>query len=290
MPIIRVQKMEVKLRRPFAEISRPEFLKGLAKSPTFPWLKTEETVSSEELLPAIQSAAPVDGSEIVEWMQLAASEGALLDAVCGDYNRLGSLLLSTSSDPYVPGVRLGDLGVQSVTGTDVGNWGGVSVVTPRGKFSLPAGGKATGIFPDILAWAANTWCGYMQWLLSLLQWKDLASTPIDQRVRFAALKNIYTSNIQVAPQFFIVKSMLPPPAIMMTVGFTSNRAQKVGFQMRSTGDYTSVLGSDTLEIPAGESEINYFLLGFPFVEAFVAHFQPEDNSEIILDSLTVTPP
>lgn len=282
MPIIRVEKREIKLRRPLVDIPEPEFRRGLAASPTFPWLPTR--VSSEEVLPVIQTQSPIDGREIVEWMQLAAAEGAILDQACEDYNRLGSLLISSANDPYLPGMRLGDLSVKSITGSNVVSAGGATVMTPSGNFNVPMGGKALGVFPDILAWARLAWAGSVQWILSLLQWRDLASIPIDQRVRFANLSGA------VAPQFFNVSSMFPPPVMVMHLGFTSNRSQKVGICGRSQGDYTSQLFSDTLDVPAGESTLDYVLIGGLPINSFVLHMQPEDGSETILDSLSVTPP
>jgi len=282
MPIIRTEKREIKLKRPLAEISAAEFKRDLAQSPTFPWTPT--SVSSEETLSIIQSEAPVDGREIVAWMQLSASEAAVLDGCAEDYNRLGSILSWAANDPYIPGIRVGDLRVTSINGASVQRARGCTIVTPRGNFNCPLPGKATGIFSDILAWARLAWAGSVQWILSLLQWRDLASTPIDQRVRFANLGGA------VAPQFFNVSSMFPPPVMVMHFGFTSNRGQKVTLVGRSSGDYTKQIFSDAVDIPAGESTFDYVLIGGLPINSFVLHIQPEDNKACILDSLTVTPP
>jgi len=281
MPV-RIERVEVRLKRPLIDIPEVEFKRGLARPPSFPWLPAE--IASEKLLPSIQSEAPVDGEEVVSWMQLSAAEAGILDALVEDYNRLGSQLISDSGDPYIPGVRCGDLRVPSVLGSTVLDRGYGTVVTPRGSFNCPVGGKATGIFSDILAWARLTWAGAIQWCLSLLQWKDLASTPVSQRVRFPSLDRA------VGPLFFRVRTTIPVPVAMMSIGLTSNASQTMSFWMRSDADYTSVLSSGTFDLPAGESAIDYVIFGFPFVEPFVLHLQPGDNTETVLDSLTVTPP
>ena len=282
MSIIRTEKREVKLKRPLVDIPESEFRRGLAQSTLFPWLPT--AVSSKEVLPSVQSEAPIDGKEIVEWMQLATAEGAILDGACEDYNRLGSQLLSGSNDAYIPGLRVGDLRGSSVIGSTVVRQGYGTVITPRGNFNVPVGGSATGIFSDILAWARLKWAGAVQWLLSLLHWRDLASTPINERVRFPNLDGA------VAPQFFKVGCMFPPPAMMMHIGFTSDRDQRIALVGRSPGNYTNQVFSDTIDIPAGQSTMDYLLIGGLPISAFVLHIQPQDNTNTILDSLGVTPP
>jgi len=281
MPILRVEKKEVKSGRRIEMISPAEFKRGLANPRIFPWLRA--SIRSAEILPEVKSRVPIDGREVVEWMQIAAAEAAVLDGTCEDYNRLGSSLLSGSGDGYIPGVSVGNLRGTSVAGSTVISQRYGTVATPRGNFNVPVGGKATGIFSDILGWGALSYAAPVQWSLSLLQWKELASTPINNRVRFANLNGL------VAPQFFTVGSSLPAPVNIMTLGFTSDKDQKIGMTMRNIGDYTQVLSSDELEIPAGESSMDYFIFGIPFVENFVLQLQPEDNTDAVLDSLSVTP-
>jgi len=146
MPIVRLEKMEVRQRRPLSEISAFEFKRGLVAPPRFPWLRAE--VASSELLPTVQERAPVDGREIVSWMQVAAAEGALLEGTCGDYNRLGSLLLSDSGDPYIPGVAVGDLTARSMTGDEVRRTGRGIVMTGYSVGTLFAAVEGVGLNPD----------------------------------------------------------------------------------------------------------------------------------------------
>lgn len=258
-----------------------ELKKGLALSPTLPWLP--KAIVSDEILPNVKEAAPVDGTDIVPWMQEAAAEGAILDGACEEYNRLGSQLLSRSGDPYIPGVRVGDIRGESTPGYSVRRQGYGTVITPRGNFNVLDGGKATGIFSDILAWARCRAGWGVQWLLSLLQWRELAKTPITDRIRFANLGGF------VAPNFLTVSPKLPTPLVVMRMGITSDKPQTIGIKGRSLTDYTGVLFEDSFPIDSGESETIYNILGFPFVGDFLLEIQPEDNSQTILDYIETTP-
>lgn len=260
---------------------RIDLKRGLAKPPTLPWLPV--AISSEEILPKVKEAAPVNGIDIVEWMQLAASEGAILDGACEEYNRAGSQLLSSSGDPYIPGVKVGNLKGESITGSRVKSQGYGTVITPRGNFNVPDEGKATGIFSDLLAWATCKGRWSIQWLLSLLQWKDLARTPIDDRIRFANLGGL------VAPNFVTVSPRIPAPLVMMRIGMTSDKPQTVAIKGRGLTDYTGVLFEDSFPVDSGESETTYNILGFPFTADFLLELQPRDGTQTILDYIETIP-
>jgi len=287
-PLLRVQKVEVKLKRPLEQISPPEFKRGLLRSPTFDWLPV--AISGDEIIPEVAAQAPIDGVEIVKWMTEAAAYNAVLDAMAEEYSRCGSFFASKVGDPYIPGVGIGSgtraVRYTSVTGRTVVEQRGAYFIVGTQRFFCPEFGAATAVLSDIFAWAAIPARYAIQWIGALVRWlrDDLAKTPINERVRFANIRGL------VAPNFFVVQSQAPPPAQMVSIGFTSNRDQKVGFQIRSYNDFTNVLSSDTLEVPAGESTMDYFILGFPFIEPWVAHFQPESGTETVLDSLTVFPP
>jgi hypothetical protein len=291
MPIIRTQKIEVKLKRPLAEIPKPEFTRGLLQSPTFTWLpKVSSVVEGKELVSDVAAKAPTDGREIVPWMQEAAAYSAVLEAMAEEYSRAGSFFSDKVGDGLIPGVGIGSgsqaVKFESVDAEQVGSTRGAYFVVGTTRFLCPEYGSLTAAVKDVLAWAAIPGKYYRQWLAALVRWlkDELAKTPINDRIRFGGLNGL------IAPNFFVVGSQFPPPAMMMSIGLTSDRQQKVGMVMRSSDDFTNVLNSDTLDIPAGESVVDYFILGLPFVEPFVLQLQPENNSETILDSLTVTPP
>jgi len=288
MPIIRVQKTQVKLKRPMAQIPLPEFKRGLLKSPIFDWLPI--AISGDEIVPEVATQAPIDGTEIVGWMQEAAAYNAVLDAMAEEYSKAGSFFSSRVGDGLIPGVGIGSgsqaVRFRSVTASTVGGQRGAYFVAGGREFFCPEYGAATAVLRDMFAWAAIPGKYAIQWVAALMRWlrDELAKTPINNRIRFANLGGL------VSPNFFIVQSEVPPPAQMVSIGFTSNRDQKVGFQMRSYSDFTSVLHSDTIDIPAGESTVDYFIFGFPFIEPWVAHFQPQPETQTVLDSLTVFPP
>ena len=265
-------------------LKRPEFdLKSrLMKPSLLPWAPVG--INSELVLPAIAEEAPL-AEDVVEWMQIAAADIAVFDGMCEDYNRLGSQLVSTSGDGYIPGVSVGDIMGESVSGSTVRSRGYGTVITPRGSFNVPVRGKATFAKDDILAWAAlpepGTGC---QWVLTLLQWRDLAKAPIKDRVRFGSSYGL------VAPNFFLIPSTLAPIRTLR-IGLTSDKPQTVVIRGRgSKGAYHNVLFEESLNIDAGENEVTYNVFGFPFVSEFTLELAPSDNTQTVLDYIDIFPP
>jgi len=270
------------------ELKRSEFdlKRGLAVSPTLNWLPV--SVNSANLVEPLRENAPIDGREVVEWMHMAAADNAVFEGFGEEYKVCsaggGGTVLSRSGDGYIPGVRVGNLRVQSVRGSTVRSRGHGVVYTPRGSFRVPVGGKALFAMQDILAWATLPWCGAVQFVISLLQWTDIARAPITRRVRFPS------SHGRVAPNFFHVSTRVPSPVCVMRIGLTSNKAQMVQIRGRGTkGSYHNVLFEDSFQIDKGESEVIYYVTGFPFVGAFTLELAPEDNTETVLDYLEVYP-
>jgi len=252
------------------------------KPSLLPWAPVG--INSELVLPAIAEEAPL-AEDVVEWMQIAAADIAVFDGMCEDYNRLGSQLVSTSGDGYIPGVSVGDIMGESVSGSTVRSRGYGTVITPRGSFNVPVRGKATFAKDDILAWAAlpepGTGC---QWVLTLLQWRDLAKAPIKDRVRFGSSYGL------VAPNFFLIPSTLAPIRTLR-IGLTSDKPQTVVIRGRgSKGAYHNVLFEESLNIDAGENEVTYNVFGFPFVSEFTLELAPSDNTQTVLDYIDIFPP
>jgi len=275
--MIAVQLQSIELIREGFDLKQ-----GLLKSELLPWAPI--AIDSTEARREIATQAPIDGREIVEWMHYSSADIATFDAMCQEYNRLGSELLSGSGDAYIPGVRVGDLRGESVTGATVSARGYGTVVTPRGNFNVPAGGKATFAKGDILAWGAIPYVGSVQWTLTLLQWRDLAAAPIRDRVRFAS------SNGLVAPNFFSVTPRIPTPAAVLRIGLTSDVQQTVAIRGRGTrGSFEQILFEDSFNIKSGESEVVYTVFGFPFVSSFTLELAPSDKTNTILDYLEVLP-
>jgi hypothetical protein len=275
---LRIALSSVKLRRAEFDLEG-----GLLRSSLLPWVPV--AVDSGAAMEYIAGEAPIDGVEVVEWMHYSASDQAVFGAMADEYNRLGSQLLSGSGDAYIPGVRVGDLRGQSIPGREVASRGYGTVLTPRGSFNVPVGGKATFAREDILAWAALPLCSGVQWCLTLLQWRDLAKLPVRERVRFASSSGL------VAPNFFSFTPKLPVPLVTLRMGLTSDKDQRMVVRGRGVkGSYHSILFEDSFEISSGENEVIYNVLGFPYVSSFTLELAPSDHTRTVLDYIDVLPP
>jgi hypothetical protein len=257
--------------------------RGLLKPLTLHWVRS--VVDSSLAREQVASEVPVDGVEVVAWMHYAASDNAVFEAMAEEYNRLGSQLISGSGDAYIPGVRVGDLRGESVSGSVVTSRGYGVVVTPYGSFSVPVRGKTTIAVRDLLAWAAVPWCGSVQWTLTLLQWRELAKVPVRERVRFGS------SNGLTAPNFFSVTPKAPVPLLTLRIGLTSDRDQEVVIRGRGVkGSYHRILFEDRFSVESGSSEVVYNVIGVPYVQSFTLELAPSDNTQTVLDYIDVFPP
>jgi len=277
MPTISAKLQMISLKRRELDLKS-----GLMRPSLLPWAPVE--VDSSVALKAISSEVPLS-HDVVEWMIVSASDVAVFDGMCEDYNRLGSELLTASGDGYVPGVRVGDVRAESVSGYTVRSRGYGTVITPRGSFDVPVRGKATFAKDDVLAWAALPDPGTgVQWVITLLQWRELARAPVRDRVRFASSHGL------VAPNFFLIPSTLAPVRTLI-IGLTSDKPQTVVIRGRGTsGAYHSVLFEESFNVDAGESEIVYNVIGVPFVSAFTLEIAPSDNTQTVLDYIKILPP
>lgn len=275
--IMSLRISDVSVRR----ISESFSLRGLMKSPYRPDLNP--MLHPEEILPEIQSMASIDGREVVEWMQISAAENVVMQARIAEYNALGSQMTGTSGDPYIPGVIVEDIKFQSIMGVDVATQGYAPVITPRGNFNVPNLRKSTGIFRDLISWGSISYnIGGIQFISNLLKWKDLATTPIRQTVGF------YMDNKgNTAPLFFVQQPTRPALTVVVKQTYTSNDKQTITINFRDPTNYTKVLGSKQVDVPAGTAEVSYTVSAFPYVPPVVAELQPKDNVQTKLESYTV---
>jgi len=261
----------------------PVFVKdrGLLGSKTFPRLPI--TLDSKEHFSTVSKEVPMDGVEIVWWMYFAAADNAMLDARCEEYNRLGSQLVGLSSDPYIPGVTVEDCNYQADLGRTVSERGYGVVVTPRGNFNVSAGGRGDGIFRDLLTWGAIPWVAFTQWIGTLLKWKELARTPINDAIGFPNSQGLS------GPQYIILQSSRPALRVSVTMGMSCSEAERLNLTWRDPSDFTRGLAQDWIDLPAGSSEISYTVISFPYVPPSVYHMQPEDLKLTRLDYLRTYP-
>jgi hypothetical protein len=256
-------------------------LRGLMKSPLRPDLRV--ALHPAEVVEDVRVIAPVDGSEVVEWMQISAAENIVMQARIAEYNALGSQLVGGSDDPFIPGLVVEDIKMENVTGATVASRGYASVSTPRGSFNVPRLGKSTGVFRDLLAWGSISWVGSIQYTGNLLKWKSLAETPIRQTVGF-----YMDSAGNTAPNFFV--QMPPRPALTVRARLVveSSDRQELGITFRDPSDYTKTLSTRKVDLQSGGNQVEYTLSAFPYVPPVVAEIQPENNKQTKLNEYTVS--
>lgn len=273
-------KPEVSVRKisPLVDlVSNIEYPKALA------WL-SRPYVSSLDALNEIRAAAPIDGSEIVSWMQGSAAANAVLYGMMEDYNRirprLGSQsLIVTSNDAYIPGVSISnDFCFQSVKASEALSRGYVVLVTPTGAVNMPVNSSQTVIGSNFLGWAVATDFGLAQWLGVLCHWQELASKPVTQRVRCANVNGF------VSPMFFDCPGGLVRN--ITTVSVTSDKPQTLTFVGLAPYDYTLKTFEFSQPIEEGETEITYRVFGLPRATHHVLQIIPQDNTQTIINSVT----
>jgi len=259
-----------------------EFIKerGLTRSLYMPEFRP--TLNPEEILDGLRAEVAPDGVEVVEWMLLSAAENAVLSARCEEYNRIGSQLVSGSTDGYIPGVTVEDCRIRKERGSLVGTRGYAIAETPRGTFSIPRLGKRTGIFRDLITWGGMYYQGTVQHCETLLKWKSLAETPIRQTVGFY---RDYRGN--TAPNFFVQRPTRPALSVRVRQRFSTDEDQTLTINFRDPTNYTRTVGSKTVDIAEGESEVTYTVSAFPYVPPVVAEIQPEDQTQTKLEEFVV---
>jgi len=256
--------------------------RGLIRPAAFGWLAKPYVIAAEAR-DRIAEEAPVDGHDVVDWMHACAAANAVLFGAMEDYDRLGSQLLATSADPYIPGCALsGDFKFRSETAEVVDRRGYTVIMTPVGTFNVPEESCTTVAKGNFLGWAAGTGIRgrIIQWIGTLMRWVELASKPVKERVRCANIAGL------VAPQFFNIPAPLALPLNRTTVVVTSDKPQTVLLQGRSPTDYGTVMFNFKQEIPSGQSSILYRVIGLPRATAHVLEIQPAHGTATIVDSIT----
>ena len=264
------------VRRISAEF-RPRALMKPILDPRLP-----PTLDARDYLDVTVREVPVDGVEVVEWMQVAHADALALSARTLEYNRAGSQMVSSNGDSYIPGVSVEEICFRKETGTTVRSRGYAIADTPIGSFNLPTLGRTAGIFRNLLSAATMSYAGSVQWTGNLIKWKELAKTPINQTVGF--FRDVRGN---VAPNFF---EQLPPrPKLTVTVRqtFSTDKPQTLTMNFRDPTDYTRVLGTKSVDVDAGTSQVTWTMSAFPYVPPTVAEIQPEDQTNCALEEYVV---
>jgi len=263
------------------KISEIFTLRGLLKSPFRPEIRP--VLHPLEIFEDIRTIAPVDGSEVVEWMQISAIENIVMQARIEEYNAIGSQLVGASGDGYIPGVVVEDIRFESVLGSHVSSRGFAVAYTPRGNFNVPSLGKLTGIFQDLITWGSISWVGAVQYTGNLLKWKSLAPTPITQPVGFYM---DYRGN--TAPNFFVQQPPRPMLTATIRQQFESSDDQTIVINFRDPLNYTRILTTRQFDIAKGVSEVTYTLSAFPYVPPLIVEIQPQNNIQTKLNQYVIT--
>ncbi len=261
----------------------PTFIKerGLTRALSFP--EVRPTLDPLEALAQIRTEKPLVPGEIVGWMQIAGAENAVLQARMREYNRLGSEMDAQSGDPYIPGVSVGDVYFPSrLRGASVRSQGFAVASTPRGDFRVPALGKSTGIFRDLISWGSAPRLYSAQWIGNLIKWRSLAETPIRQTVGF------YRDNAgNTAPNFFVQQPTRPALSVTVRQRISSDKDQTLNINFRDPTNYSKVMGSKSIAVARGENEVVYSLSAFPYVPPTVAELQPQNGTSTKLEEYVV---
>lgn len=256
----------------------PDFKRGLVRPRVLDWLPVG--LSTEDLLPTVRENAPTTEPDVVEWMQESAADMAVLEGMASEYARLGSVIDVMSGDPFVPGVSMPQMNMVSQTGYVVREQGYARVRSPTREYRVPLDNKLTIVEPNFLGWVFSNSGWNVQFRSVIMNWRELASTPVDQRVRF------FRTNGFMAPQFF----MATPPMGMshvLNVGLTSYKPQTVALTMRDPSDYTKEIGSLSANFDGGESVMGTRIMMIPN-QSYVLQIQPSDGVATVLDSLSVS--
>ena len=250
-----------------------------------PYLDVRLPVSldASEYLPFVRREAPIDGVEVVEWMHYAYADNCTLSARCLEYNALGSQMVSGSSDPAYPGLVVEDIKYPGgQMGREVSARGYAVAETPIGRFNVRDLGKGYGIFRDLLSAGTISYTGSVQWAGSLVKWKELARTPITRSVGF-----FRDSRGNVLANFFEQLPTRPKLSVTVRQRFSSNKSQRIEIALRDPTDYTRVLGTRSVDVATGTSEVTYTLSSFPYVPPLLAQLSPEDNTSTSLEEYVV---
>ncbi len=281
VPFLRIALSNVKVElKSVKRISEEFSFRGLMSSPISPRLGPR--LNPAELLGDISAEAPVDGVEVVPWMHYAAVENAVLQARIAEYNALGSQVVGSSGDPYLPGLVVENIYAERARGNDVSARGYALIYTPRGAFRVPALSKNTGVFRDLLSWASISHIGAVQWVCSLLKWKELASTPIKKTVGF-----YMDSAGNTAPQFFIQTTKFPKPFVIVRQVYESSQDQEIKITYRDPEDYTRTITSQRIKIPSGTCEVLLTVFSIPHVPPMIAEIQPQNGVQTKLNEYVV---
>jgi hypothetical protein len=256
---------------------------GLLAAPDIP----KPVFTYSEALDWVRANIPVDGREVVAWMQECHSANQILWCFEEEYRRAGSEVKTGSNDAASPGLRVADLSYPAgIPGSTIYSQKYAPVYVKGARVTnCPApNGKAKVVTRDVFGFAAVGTVYSYQWNGLLAQFTDLAQTPISSRIR---VPNVWGMNFYLP---FIVSPRLPLPLTTLRMLVSVDRPAKVKLVQHSATDYTVASDFDEVDLPVGQSELTYVLFGFPYVQRFVLSIEPLANEPTVtLDAAETIP-
>lgn len=273
-------------RRVREQLSRDDILSGLTRSKLLSWIPP--AIDSQDVMPIVTANVPL-GPDVVSWMQQATAILSVLQTAQESYHKAGSNLAVASGDAYSPGVSTTGIYAVSTNGNTVRSQGFGQCVIGGQTFSVPLDQKLTLLGRNFLGWASIPSRGSgIQWIMALLNWLELARTPITSKIPFPSVSGDNATGL-VAPQFVMVSTSIPTPVHQLFLSIQSDKPQTMIVKGRSAGDYTAELFNVSLTVPEGESAFTVFVRGLPVVPPYVLHMQPEDQTNTALVSASTRP-
>jgi len=251
---------------------------GLLRSKIFSDLKA--TLSFADVLNYIKGRAPIDGTEIVDWMQETGAVKALLDQRLAEYNRHSQLVADTGDGKY-PAVYVEDMRYKTETGYTVYDRGYAIAQTPIGNVNVNNYSHRTIIGRDFIGWGGVRARRHYQWPGILAKWKSLARTPITSTIGFLEWFD------QVAPNFFVQNPPNKTETIYCRQVISSSASQTAIIRFRDPMDYTRVLDEAKVQLDAGTFNLEYLIASYPAVPPVVIEIAPQKPSA--LNSFVVQP-
>jgi len=249
-------------------------------SPIFPRLG--KVLATEDAVEKIRQEAPVDRTEIVEWMHDSCVATAVMSAREAEYNK-HSQVETRSSDGYIPGVRLSSLAFERVSGYTYWSRGYARAFTPVGTVNVPRMSLRPIVGRDFLGWAFAGPRHWIQWTGVLAEVRRLA----DRITSPVGFPNLWG---RVAPFWVLQQPSRETQRAEVRMVFDSDRDQRIRITFRDPNDYTRVIDAGEIDVPKGRSEIRFIIASYPAVPPVVNEMKPEDNTRSVLDRFEVRTP
>jgi len=246
---------------------------GIEVSPVFPRLG--KVLATEEAAERLRQEAPVDRTEIVEWMHDSAAALAVMSAREVEYNR-HSQVETRSGDAYIPGVRLTSLSFERVSGYEYWSRGFARAFTPVGTINVPRMSLVPIVGRDFLGWAFAGPQSWIQWTGVLAELKRLASR-VTSPVGFPNLWG------RVPPLWLLQQPGREAQRAEVVMVIDSDRDQRLRIAFRDPNDYTRVIDAGEIDVPRGRSEVRFVVASYPAVPPVVNEVKPEDNTQTVLN-------